>query len=86
MPAPDAEEAEVGPTADLDSDRQNAAAAPVAAAPQPSAELRASSSGGPTAPLRRRFIRSELRPAGSQAPATDATGSAVSLLSDALSL
>ncbi len=80
MPAPDAEEAEVGATADPATDRQDAADAPLAAAElQPSVELRASSSGGPIAPLRRRFIRSEPRPGGSQTLVADATGSEVSL-------
>ena len=66
--------------ADPASDREpDASAALAASAVLPGAELRASSSsgaaGGPTAPLRRRFIRSEPRPGGSQAPTGDGAGS-----------
>ena len=78
MPAAVAMQPEDGTTADPASDRQDAAAAPSAEALQHSTELRASSSGGPTAPLRRRFIRSEPRPAGLQAsPDAGSMGSEV---------
>ena len=82
MSAPVAAEQSVeeSAAADAASDRQSdTSAAPATSAVQPSAELRASSSsgaaGGPIAPLRRRFIRSEPRPGGPQAPTGDGAGS-----------
>ena len=57
----------------------DAAAGPSAAERQTSAELQAAANAGPKAPLRRRFIRSEPRPAASQqaAPAADGASAEV---------